>query len=209
MAVGLQRRQRRLGFPGVNRARVGKALLVGELRPVVDHLDLNARQLRRLGGEAADMTGAEEVGDRRRADHFDEDVEAAAAHHAEIHARVLVQIEGDHSRPAGGERLLGLADHRALAGAAADGADDRAVLAHQHLRRLVGRNRAGRVDDDRQGATAPRVALAYQFLVDVHRSRPPRRLRPPARAARRRPSGRSRRIAAYRNRPRSPCICPG
>ena len=170
MAVGLQRRQRRLRFPGVNCARVGEALLVGELRPVVDHLDLDARQLGRLSGEAADVTGAEEIGDRRRADHFDEHVEAAAAHHAEIHAGVLVQIERDHSRPTGGHRLLGLADHGAFASAAADRADDRAVFAHQHLRRLVGRNRTGGVDDDRQGATAPRVALAYQFLVDVHRS---------------------------------------
>ena len=171
-AVRLQRRQRRLRFPGVDRARVGEALLVGELRPVVDHLDLDARQLGRLSGEAADVTRAEEVGDRRRTDHLDEDVEAAAAHHAEIHAGILVQIEGDQLRLAGGERLLRLADHRRLAGAAADGADDRAVFAHQHLRRLIGRNRAGRVDDDRQRAAAPRVALANELLIDVHRSRP-------------------------------------
>ena len=135
---------------------------------------IDARQRGRARRECAERArGADEETRVRGPDRLDEQIETAPEHHADVHAGVCGQIERDHLGLAAGENFASRGHHRRLGGAAADGADDRAVfVAHQQLGCRVGRNGADDVDDGRQRAVASRVPFPYEFFIDVHRLRP-------------------------------------
>ena len=114
------------------------------------------------------MPGAEDVEQGGGKNRLDENFQRPAADQAGIVLGIVVQVEGQRARLFFFHHFArGLPDF-GLDAAAADGARDRAVVAHQHLGRLERRNRAANGGDGRHGATAAFAAKLYDLFVNIH-----------------------------------------
>ena len=78
---------------------------------------------------------------------LDINFQRAAADQAGIKLRVLIEIEGQSARPLGFHYLLRRLPDFGFHATAADGAENGAIVAHQHLGRLKRRNGAAHIDD--------------------------------------------------------------
>ena len=124
-----------------------EALRVGELLAVVHDVDAEARLVRHLRDEVADVTGAEDVDVRRRLDRLDEDFHLAAADQPGLLREVVVQLVLHAERPPRPDRLARLPERVVLVAAAADRADRPAVGVDEHLGADALRGGAGRAGD--------------------------------------------------------------
>ena len=128
-------------------ACVGKALAIGVTLAVVDHDHVEAGDHRHLVQVEGHVTGAEDVEQRGRKHGLDEDFERAAAYQSGVVLGIVVQVEGERARLLFFHDFARRLPDLGLDAAAADGADDRAVIAHEHLRGLERGNRSAHVGD--------------------------------------------------------------
>ena len=163
-----QSRRHRIEIVGDDLARIGKALAVGVGFAIVHDRDLEACGGRNLVEVVGDVPGAKDVEQRRRQHRLDEDLQRAAAHQAGIVLGIVVEIEGQRARLLFFHHLARRLPHFGFHAAAADGAGNRAVIAHQHLRRLERRNRAANVGDGRDRTPPSLAAQLHDLFVDVH-----------------------------------------
>ncbi len=114
------------------------------------------------------MPGAENVEQRRRQHGLDKDFQRAAADQAGIVLGIVVQVEGQRARLLFFHHLAGCLPDLGFDAAAADGAGDGTVVAHQHLRGLEGWNRAANIGNGGNSAAASVPAQLHDLLVNVH-----------------------------------------
>ena len=115
------------------------------------------------------MPGAKNIQRGDGQQRLDKNFECPAADQAGVILGIVVEVEVECLR------LLGLHDLAAgfpdlgLNAAPADGAHDRAIIAHQHLGRLERGDGAAHVDDGRQRTATPFPAQSGYLFIDVHR----------------------------------------
>ncbi len=83
---------------------------------------------------------------------------------------IVIQVEGQSSWTLGLHHFARRLPDFSFYAAAADRANDRSVVAHQHLRRLERGNRATHVDDGRQRPAPPCLAQSHDLLVQIHKT---------------------------------------
>ena len=121
-----------------------------------------------LKSASGNVACAEDVKQRHGQDRLDEDFQGASADQAGIVLGVLIEVEGEGARFfLGDDFARGLPDF-GLDAAAADGAGDGAVVAHQHFGALERGDGAARVDDGGHGAAAALALQLHDLLVDIH-----------------------------------------
>ena len=135
---------------GVNFLRHRKSLAVGKRFAVVDDADGEARRIRRVRESDRNVATAENVEDRLRQDRLDKNFQRAAANQAVIVVGFVIQAEGHLARRFRLHHFLRRRPHFRFHASAADRPGNRAVLAHQHPRALIARDRAVGVDDGGQ-----------------------------------------------------------
>ena len=114
------------------------------------------------------MAGAEDE-DARLGNHgLDKHAELSSADEAVVVGGVLTEAEVHLARPLGFHHFARGVPDFGFHAAAADGADHRAVLAHQQFGAFVAGNGAVYLDDGGQGALLAEPAQTDHFLVDVH-----------------------------------------
>ena len=168
----LRRSRGRFEVVGDDVAGVGKALAIGVTLAVVDYDDVEAGDTGNIVEVESDVSRAEDVQQRRRQYRLDEHVERAAADQAGVVLGIVVEVEGEGTRLFRFHYFARRLPDLGFDAAAADGADDRSVIAHQHLRGLEGGNRAAHVGDGGDGAAASFAAKLDDLLVDVHEGLP-------------------------------------
>ncbi len=154
------------------RREEGQARGIGGGRARVAEGDAEARCREERSGEGADVASADDEGVSERLQGLDEQIDRAAAAHAERGAEAEGLQAG--SRLAIEQRLQHAGEHDALHGAAADGAHGRALVQeHQLLPR--GRGRGAVAGDDRgqhhAGAPIEGVERRAEDLVRERRAR--------------------------------------
>ena len=97
---------------------------------------------------------------------FDKNIQRASADQAGIVLGILIQIEGERARLFAGHDFARGLPHLGLNTAAADGAGNGAVVAHQHFRALERRDGTAHVDDGGHGSL---VARALQLARSLRR----------------------------------------
>src|SRR5664279_447285 len=121
---------------GKNLAGAGKALTVGVAFAVIHYDHVKAGNHRDLVQVEGHVTGPENVEQRRWEHWLDEHVERAAANQSGVVLGIVVQVEGKRARLLFFHDLAGSLPDFRLDAASTDGADDGAVVAHQHFRGL-------------------------------------------------------------------------
>src|SRR5579884_891659 len=151
-------------------AHIPKALGVCVRLAIIDDYHIESGDCRNLVEVVSNMPGAKDVEQRRRQHWFDEDLERASANQAGVELGIVIQIESEGARLLLFHHLPRHLPNFALHAATADGTDDRAVITHQHLRGLKGRDRTANVGDGGYGSPAPLASKLDDFLVNVHAS---------------------------------------
>ena len=99
---------------------------------------------------------------------LDINFQRAAADQAGIKLRVLIEIEGQRARPLGFHYLLRRLPDFGFHATAADGAENGAIVAHQHLGRLKRRNGAAHIDDCGQRPSPAFAAQTHDLFENIH-----------------------------------------
>src|ERR1039458_8271907 len=148
--------------------RVGKSLAVRIGFAIIHHSDVEPSDTRNLVKTCCYMACAENIKLCWRQNRLHKNLQRSAAHQAGIVLGILIQIERQGPRPLRFHHFARCLPHFGLNAAAADGADDRAVVPYQHLRGLERGNRAAGIDDGRYRATPSFFSQADDFLVQIH-----------------------------------------
>ena len=117
------------------------------------------------------MAGAEDVKQRHGQDRLDEDFQSTSADEAGIVLGILVEVEGEGARLFLGDDFARRLPDFGFDAAAADGAGDGAVVAHEHFGAWKRGDGAARVHDGGHGALAALALQLHDLLVDVHHPR--------------------------------------
>ena len=124
--------------------------------------------MRHAGKRQRDVSAAEKIQPGLRQNRLDKNLQRAAADQPGIVTGLVVQVERHLARLLAADHFFGSGPHFGFHAAAADCADDRAVLAHQHPRAFKAGNRAVHVDDGRQRPALSRAPHSHDFFEYVH-----------------------------------------
>ena len=166
--MGAESGENLVKIPGNHLPGPRKPLRIGVGVAVVGDDRVEPRVFGGLEEFQSHMACAKEVKQRRRQHRLDEDFQRPPAHQAGIVFGILVQIEGERAGLLIGDYVTrGLPD-LGLDAAAANGAGDGAIVAHQHFRALERRNRAAHIHDGGHGSLAALPLQCDDLLVDIH-----------------------------------------
>ena len=161
-------RRRQLEIAGNHLAGVWKALTVGVRLAVIHHDYVEAGNGRDFVQVVGDVAGAKDVEQRGWKHRLDEDFQRAAADQAGVVLGIVVEVEGERARLLLFHHFTRNLPNLGFHAAAADGAHNGAIIAHQHLRGLERRDGTANVGDGGDGAAASLAAKLNDLLVDVH-----------------------------------------
>ena len=124
--------------------------------------------MRDVGYRGRNMPATENVQHRLRQNRLHENLQRAAADQAGVVLGVVIQIEGHFARLFGDDHFFRCGPDFGFYAASADGPHDGTIVAHQHARAFVARDRAVGVDDRRERASLAGLAHPYYFFKYVH-----------------------------------------
>src|SRR5580698_1154865 len=148
--------------------RLRKAFAIGISLAIVDHGDVESGDARNLIKTRSHMTSAENIKIGGRQDRLDENLQRPSTDQAGVVLRILIQIKGQCAWPLRFHDIARRLPDLSLNAAAADGANNRAIVPHQHLGGLERRYRPADVNNGRYRPAASVFSQTDDFLVQVH-----------------------------------------
>src|SRR5713101_4858838 len=145
-----------------------KALFVRERFAVIHHSDAEARRARSFRDRHRNVPTPKEVEKRLRQNRLNKNLQRAAADQSVVVARFIVEMEDHLARCFLLHHFLRRRPDLGLDAPAADCSSDRAILAHQHPRTLIARDRTVSVNDGSERRTLPRPPHLHDLFKQVH-----------------------------------------
>ena len=158
----------RLFVTGVKLLRHREPLFVRKRFAVIHDANAEACGVGGFRHRHRDVPAAKQVHDGLRQNRLDKNLQGAAADQAVVIARLVVEIENHLARCFVLHHFFRRRPHFRFHAAAANRSGNRAVLAHQHSRAFIARDRAIGVHDGGEGPAPPGPPHLDDFFKQVH-----------------------------------------